>query len=207
MSENLVLSALLALIEKLIALAQEHKVRRRDVFNEVIHPLYERFQPLAQDYLNLFNGAISVAREAKHPADRNSALLRIRSRREEFYIARRQLRIMLDEFRAVLHARADHDTLEFLEALEMFFYSPETPKLTSMGVQLVDFFELWSRDSSPDTDGNASAYRQDESAGLGPKSSTVHLVEECEKARDRLDDSYSDITRRYVQLKSRIFLG
>jgi len=141
-------SPFLSLIDRIISLVKERETKRREYFEKIIEPLYIQFKPLGEDYLRLFRDAQAVIQSSKKRPRANAASA-IKKKREEFAATRAQLRALLNVCEKNAVKRKDEELAEFVRAMVQFF-QPMVPdsSMPSLGVQLVDFFQLWRHGDS-----------------------------------------------------------
>jgi len=111
----------LALIDRVIALIRERNLRQKELFDNVIEPLYQKFTTIGPDYIKLFRDARDLLSRQHEGNDPQVILRELRARREELRDARIQLRALIAAYETRLAQREDDDILEFLGALHKFF--------------------------------------------------------------------------------------
>jgi len=123
----------LALIERLISLTQIHEQNRRDLFRNIVEPLFVELQPLVDDYFKLFADTRDIA-EKTAASDMFHAVAEIRKRREAMLHLRRKTVVMAETVAAEVK---DKKTSEFAKRVAGFFFCSqlEGPVPTSVEPQ------------------------------------------------------------------------
>jgi hypothetical protein len=91
--------AFLQLLEKVTALLKERQTDKRQLFTDVIEPLYRECQPLAADVLN-FVRELKDTVDSSDPQAIADIAQRVRKGRRQYMDVRHQFYVVLDVFRA-----------------------------------------------------------------------------------------------------------
>lgn len=175
----------IALIDGIIRLVKSRQTKRREYFDKIIDPLYAQFKPLGDDYINLFREA-ERAEASKSKRINAEVVERIRRRRDEFSLARAQLRALLAVCEKHAQKKRDSELREFLLAMSRFF-NPliVSNPFGSLGTELVQAFE------------NAEKWV---AAGQGVP------IEFARRVRASLEGAWYEVAGRYMELKLK-YLG
>ncbi len=135
--------AFLDLINAIIKFLQLQKTNRKEVFDNIVKPLFDELQPVVDDYFKLFRDAKKELQTGQ--ADVALAAKRIRERREALLIARVRVREMAD---AVCLGVADKYVRKFAShVVSLFFCTQHDVKgRTSGSRRLVDLCDMVTND-------------------------------------------------------------
>jgi hypothetical protein len=129
-------SLFLSLIDRIIDLVKLRETDRRQLFKEIIEPLFIQLQPVVDDYFSIFRRARAAITTAKGSQDAlTEATTEIRQNREKMLYARRQVTQMAQEIE--LHVR-DVRVAEFSAKVARFFYSTDHPRKMSNSAEVTD---------------------------------------------------------------------
>ncbi len=81
---GLIAGALIPLVDRLISLLRERKALNKEVFGELIKPMFERFEPVAEDYIRLFQ-YMERAAKAQNKEEFRRSIWEFRHDRLKFY--------------------------------------------------------------------------------------------------------------------------
>ena len=85
---------LLKLIDQIVKLLKERDVAKRHWFDDVVQPIFERFEPVAKEYIDFFRTAEELAQAAVNQGEQGDKLLGeaisiLKKKRAETLLARR----------------------------------------------------------------------------------------------------------------------
>lgn len=137
------LTPFLGVVDRLIKLVELRDARSRRLFDDFVEPLFVEFEPLALDYQRFFGECRSLLAELQESHDPYTAARatarRIRSRREEFLLARRKATKLADALQKHID---DEDVRRFGALVASFFYGTDVKMKTSDSQRAADLFDL-----------------------------------------------------------------
>ncbi len=135
----------LKLIDKLIELINIRQKKKKDLFHDVIEPLFLQLQPVVDDYFLLFRQARSLIDDPKNPGE---AAKELRQRREELLRTRLQVRQLAEAIRENV---SEPSIVEFAQNVDGFFFSTNlTLQTGSYGEYLIDLVDYLDDDRLSD---------------------------------------------------------
>jgi hypothetical protein len=107
----------LKLIDRLIQLVRARSLHRKQLFNEIVQPIYEDLEPIAKDYFELFHFVISRLESESSTREELADLTKERSL--QFVALRRKLQ---EAAQVVAGRIEDERIVEFANAVTSFFF-------------------------------------------------------------------------------------
>jgi len=129
----MIIASIIAIVDRLIDLRKERREIDRNIFAQLIEPLFERFEPAAENYILLFERLGQDAADWKTDVGLVKAFERFRHDRLEFIPARRAVTTLAHEYS---ESKVDEELVRFFGNLEGFFYTSGEEE--SMSRQLED---------------------------------------------------------------------
>ena len=134
------LETFLQLVDRVIQLAGFRIENRRQLFTEIVEPLFHELEPLVDDYFLLFRDAYRKA-QASTQSELRGSVGKIRDSRERLWYARTKVVEMAKAMRVGVK---DDRLVDFAERVAGFFYSSQfeiPPKMSTAGrmVELCDY--------------------------------------------------------------------
>jgi hypothetical protein len=129
----MIIVSILAIVDRLIDLLKERREVDRNTFAQLIEPLFERFEPAAENYILLFERLGQDAADSKSEEGLVNAFERFRHDRLDFGPTRRAVTTLAHEYS---EAKVDEELVSFFGNLEGFFYTSGEEE--SMSRQLED---------------------------------------------------------------------
>ena len=178
------LDLFLKLIEKTVELLQLQRKSRKEVFCDIIEPLFVEMPLVVQDYFSIFQEAEGILDKARFnrrvPKTRlQRAINNIRERRQEFLHARIEIRQMADLIRMRCK---DKEVVAFAESIYSFFFSSQICDLGSHKTSTAELAELFDLLDCGDL-------------------TVLELQRSIQLMRCNLERSWSEITNKYALLR------
>lgn len=118
----MVIDLFVKLIEGLTKVMEHLRNDRRQLFSEIVDPMYQQLQPVIDDYYSSFYEARDSVKAAKTPEALAAAIESIRERRERTLLARLTIRGLIEEMQSRI--KDDH-VRHFARQVLRFFYCTE----------------------------------------------------------------------------------
>jgi hypothetical protein len=132
----------LKLIDQLIEIVNIRQKQKKELFYEVVEPLFNQLQPIVDDYFSLFRQARSLIDDPKIPGEGAKEL---RKRREEMLRIRLQVRQLAV---AIFENVSEKSIVEFAQNVDRFFFSTNlTLQTGSYGEYLIDLVDYIAYDT------------------------------------------------------------
>jgi hypothetical protein len=113
-----VLTLFLSLIDRLIKLVELRQTDKKQLFNDVVEPLFTQLQPVVDDYFSLFRRARLSAEKSRNNDDLQQAVEEIRTQRENLVHARLAVVQFAETLQSQVH---DKRVAQFAHKVERFF--------------------------------------------------------------------------------------
>ena len=112
------IESFLALVDQLSALVRARQQSRRDLFSNIVEPLFVELQPLVDDYFKLFRGTRNLVESSTAP-QLSRAVAELKEKREAMLHLRRKVVAMAE---AVAAEVKDKKTVDFASRVANFFF-------------------------------------------------------------------------------------
>src|SRR4051812_256104 len=117
-SPMLVMEGMLAAIAEFIKLLERSEKRSEVVFTKFVEDLFKEFEPVARDYVALFERLANAGSAAKSPEEFRDAFRQFVQGRETYELVRRRIEALA----AIYQEKIDRDDIESLfKTIETFF--------------------------------------------------------------------------------------
>jgi hypothetical protein len=134
----MLIDTFMKLIEELVKIAEHRRNDRRQLFSEIVEPMYQQLLPVIDEYYALFFEAKAMLEKARTGPALEKAVHAIRDRREATLHARVTIRGLIEEMERGI--KDDH-VKHFANQVSKFFYSTEVARVRKMSV-MHSFVEL-----------------------------------------------------------------
>ena len=139
----MVIDVFMKLIEGMVKIVEHRRNDRRQLFDDVVQPMYQQLQPVIDEYYALFHQCRSEIAAARTKPALSAAIDAIRDRRETTLLARATIRTLVEEMEK--HVKDKH-VIHFAEQVSKFFYSTEVAHVRKMSamrsfVELCDYVQ------------------------------------------------------------------
>jgi hypothetical protein len=128
-----IVTPLLQIVDRLISLVKERRAVDRDIFVQLIEPLFARFEPAAENYILVFERLGKDAADSETDEALVRAFKRFRQDRIEFHPTRQAVTALAHEYS---ESKVNRDLSSFFRDLEGFFYNVGSEE--SMSRQIED---------------------------------------------------------------------
>lgn len=132
------LSTFTALVDRIINLEKRKLQNDRDLFNEIVEPLFEELQPVALKYMEIFRKA-AFALEKDKKVDFRKIAWEIKDQRDAIVMARIKVSEMASQIR---HHINNIEIQNFSDDVDKFFYGTEKKETTTASRLIIMFFNL-----------------------------------------------------------------
>ena len=112
------LIALLAIIDRTIALITARSKRNDKLVKEMVEPIFKEIEPIVQDSAQIMRNARDLL---TNPSTKELSILVFQQQRERLLLARQKLRILIDFYKA---SQSNQDIAAFLKAVESCLLAP-----------------------------------------------------------------------------------
>jgi hypothetical protein len=127
-----VIDALIAVVQQIRSLAERREKVTEDNFTRFVEDLYKQFQPVARDYIHLFETLGRNGSRAESTQEFDQAFIEFEKQRAEFESARREIEGMASTYGRALNS---DDIQELFVSMTYFFYDEGTGGSTSRQMQ------------------------------------------------------------------------
>lgn len=187
-------------VDKLVKLLEVQEPRSRRLFEDFVEPLFREFEPLALDYQRFFVDCLEQywdLHESSGPfTSARVAAKRIRSRRNEFLLARRKV----EQLALALHDNVDDAEIkEFGRLIAAFFHATDANLYSSDSEHTADLFDMVA--------GWKLVLPVPEHLHCNRRPYMDVLEDFLSRASSRLCSEWRDIAAMYAHIRARLLVG
>ena len=184
MEPSFLLGTFTALVDRILNLEKTKLQDKKDLFNEIVKPLFEELEPVASNYREIFLKAKQIMNDPSH-GNLYEAMTLVAEKREDMILARIKVIEMANQ---ITDNITDKEVLEFAYAVDHYFFGVRNDFRKTRTRMLL--YDIAHRNKK------AKKYLEEETSNP-----SQYLLADIEFHLSGLDKKWSEIIQAYERLK------